>query len=70
MIDVMEEDPDAARIARWEVLTDIEIYEDTLDCVYASWAAARALAWRNRSRPIDMGGPRHRWIERSEWDLH
>lgn len=52
------------------VPSDIEIYEDTHDCVYAAWSADRALAWRNRSRPIDMGGPRHRWIERSEWDLH
>lgn len=52
-----------------DTLSDVEIYEDTLDCVYAAWAADREAAWRNRSRPIDMGGPRGVWIERSEWDL-
>lgn len=48
--------------------SDVEVYEDTLDCVYAGWAAEHARAWRNRSRPIDMGGPRGVWIDDLPWE--
>lgn len=48
--------------------SDLEVYEDTLDCVYAAWAAEHARTWRNRSRPIDMGGPRGVWIEDLPWE--